>query len=79
MEAPSTLSHGQKSVLTTTHHCLESMVIYLRSILPVVDETDERLLKAMVASAESSMRSLALFFPELQPLAEEWKKRGGAH
>ena len=76
MEAPSTLSQSQKSVLATTFHFLESATIYLRSVLPVVDETDERLLKALVASAESSMRSLALFFPEMQPLLEDWKKRG---
>lgn len=72
-EAPrSLLNPEQKAVLRTTHHFLESATIYFRSVLPVVDEVDERLLRALVNLAESCMHNLALFFPEL---AEELKKR----
>lgn len=77
MQASGSLTPEQKSVLATSYHFIESAVIYFRSVIPVVGETDERLLKALVDLAEACMRNMALFFPELRALSEEWKERGG--
>ena len=77
MQATGTLSPEQKHVLGSTFHFIESAEVYFRSVIPVVGETDERLLKALVDLADSCLRNLALFFPELRTLEEEHKKRGG--
>lgn len=77
MQASGSLSPEQESVLRTTFHSLEMSVTYLRSILPVVGETDERLLKALVELAESCLKNLVLFFPELRELEQDRNKRGG--
>lgn len=74
----SLLNPEQKAVLGTVFHFIEMAVVYLRSILPVVGETDERLSKALVELAESCLRRLPQFFPELQPLSVDRKNRGGA-
>ena len=72
------LTPEQKHVLGSIFHFIESADVYFRSVLPVVGEgADERLLKAMVELAESCMRNMARFFPEMQPLFEDWKKLGG--
>lgn len=75
MQASSSLTPDQQSVLRTTFHFVEMSVTYLRSILPVVGEVDERLLKALVELAESCLRNLPLFFPELRE--QDRKQRGG--
>lgn len=77
MQAPGSLTPEQKSVLATSYHFIDSAVVYFRSVIPIVGETDERLLKALVELAETCMRNLALFFPELRTIDEEWKNRGG--
>lgn len=71
------LSAEQKSILGTVFHFCESSVIYFRSVLPIVRGADEHLLKATLELGETCLRRLPLYFPELQPLAEEWKKWGG--
>ena len=76
MEASHTLSQEQKSVLATTFHFLESATIYLQSVLPVVHEVDARMLEGLLELGEICMKRLPQYFPELEPLAEEWKKRG---
>lgn len=77
MQATGSLTPEQKSVLGSTFHFLEMSVVYFRSVIPVVGETDERLLKALVELAESCLERLPQFFPELQSLDEDRKKRGG--
>ena len=77
MQAPGSLSPEQKSVLGTVFHFLESTTVYLRAVLPVVREEDELVLKGLLELGEICMKRLPQYFPELQPLAEEWKKRGG--
>ena len=72
-----TLSQEQKSVLATTFHFIESATVYLRSVLPVVHEVDARMLEALIELGEMCLRRLPQNFPELQPLAAEWRKRGG--
>jgi hypothetical protein len=71
------MTPDQKSVLGTAFHFLESATVYFRAVLPVVRETDEQMLKGLLKLGEICMRSLPQYFPELQPLAEEWKQRGG--
>ena len=72
-----TLSQEQQSVLATTFHFLESATVYFRAVLPVVHEPDEQMLRGLVELAEVCLRRLPEHFSELQPLAEEWKKREG--
>ena len=78
MPATSTLSQEQKSVLATSFHFIEMSVVYFRSILPVVGDTDERLLRALTELAESCLRCLPEHFPDLRSPAEDRKNRGGA-
>lgn len=77
MQAPASLTSEQRSVLRTTFHFLEMSINYLRSILPVVGEVDERLVKSLVELAESCLRNLPMFFPELRGLEQDQKNRGG--
>ena len=74
MQAPASLSPEQKSVLGTVLHFIEAATIYFRSVLPVVDEVDARMLEGLLELAETCTKNLFRHFPEL---AEEWKKRGG--
>ena len=58
-------------------HFLESATTYLKSVLPVVHEVDARMLEALLELGAICMKRLPQYFPELEPLAEEWRKRGG--
>lgn len=78
MPATSTLSQEQKSVLATTFHFLESSTVYLGSVAPIADEVDKRMLEGLLELGEMCLKRLPLYFPELQPLADEREKRGGA-
>ena len=71
------LTPEQKSTLGTALHFLESATIYLGSVVPIADEVDKRMLEGMLELGEVCMKNLLRYFPELEPLAEEWKKRGG--
>ena len=75
-EATGSLSPEQKSVLGTVFHFLESATVYLQSVLPVVHEVDARMLEGLLELGEICLKRLPQYFPELEPLAEEWKKRG---
>ena len=77
MQAAGSLSSEQKSVLGTVFHFLESATVYFRAVVPVVREADEHLLKGLLELGEICMKRLPQYFPELEPLAEEWRKRGG--
>lgn len=66
MSASGILSREQRSVLATVFRFTEGAEVYFRSMVPVVGKgKDERLLKAMIELAESCMRSMVRFFPEL--------------
>ena len=78
MSATSSLSPEQKPVLGTVFNYLEGSSIYLQCALPIVSGADEQLLKELVELGLICMKRLPQSFPELQPLAEEWKKREGA-
>ena len=78
MQAPGSLSPEQTSVLGTVFHFLESATVYLGSVAPIADEVDKRMLEGLLELGEICMKRLPQYFPELEPLAEEWKKRGGA-
>ena len=77
MEASHILSQEQRHVLGTVFHLIESSLIYFRSVLPVVREADEQMVRGQIELGEVCLKNLARYFPELRPLAEEWKKRGG--
>ena len=70
-------SPEQRLVLEMAINFIHSATIYLVSVAPIADEVDKRMLEALIELGEMCLRRLPQNFPELQPLAEEWKKRRG--
>lgn len=78
MQEPArTLSPEQKTCLESVYTFLHSATVYLASVAPIADEVDKRMLEGLLELGAICMKRLPQYFPELEPLAEEWRRRSG--